>query len=272
MGEADVRHALFAFLLVVAISPATAQSFPAPCVAGMRATFDVSTVKASQTSRGSSSMRIRPDSVTAIGTLRRLILTAYGLQDFQITGGPDWLNTATWEVAAKVDPPDPPPGRSDPAFDAWNERRAQRLQSLVAERFGLKCHMTTKELPVYDLVVAKGGSKLTDTKAEEGKRGSTNVEGRDGKNVGTFRGVPMKSLATMLSGGAGRLVLDKTGLTGSYDFTMTWASDDRPAAADVDAGPTLFTAVQEQLGLKLEPSKGPVEVLVIDSAEKPGEN
>ena len=83
-----------------------------------------------------------------------------------------------------------------------------------------------------------------------------------------------KSLAAMLSGEAGRMVLDKTELTGSYDFTLTWANDDEPTAANADAasGPTLFTAVQEQLGLKLESSKGPVEVLVIDSVEKPGEN
>ena len=219
-------------------------------------------------------MRMRPDSLTATGTLRRLILSAYGLRDFQLTGGPDWLNTSTWEVAAKIDPPDPPPAKADPAYDAWNQRRTQRLQSLLAERFGLKCHMTTKELPVYELVVAKGGSKLTETKAEEDKRGSTNIEGRNHKSVGTFTGVTTKSLAAMLSGEAGRMVLDKTELTGSYDFTLTWANDDEPTAANADAasGPTLFTAVQEQLGLKLESSKGPVEVLVIDSVEKPGEN
>jgi uncharacterized protein (TIGR03435 family) len=134
--------------------------------------------------------------------------------------------------------------------------------------------MTTKELPVYELVLAKGGAKLKETTAEEAKRGSTNIEGRNHKSDGTFTGITTKALATTLSGETGRAVLDKTGLTGSYDFTLTWANDDQPTAADADtaSGPTIFTALHEQLGLKLESSKGPVEVLVIDSVEKPGEN
>jgi uncharacterized protein (TIGR03435 family) len=245
-----------------------------PCATGTRATFDVSTVKASQTSSGTSLMRSRADGVTANGSLRRLTQAAYGLQDFQVTGGPDWVNTATWDITARIDPPDVAPSRADAAYLPWNERRLQRMQSLLAERFDLKCHMTTKEMPVYDLVLAKGGSKLKETTADESKRGSTNVEGQGRKSQATFTGVTTKSLAAILSSEAGRMVLDKTGLTGSYDFTLTWTKDDQTTAADADAasGPTLFTAVQEQLGLKLESSKGPIEVLVIDSAEKPGEN
>jgi uncharacterized protein (TIGR03435 family) len=255
-------------------SSAGSEAVPAPCVAGARATFDVSTVKASQTSSHSSSMRSMADSLTATGALRLMIMNAYGLRDFQITGGPDWVNTATWEVAAKIDPPDKAPPKADPAYDAFNARRSQRLQSLLADRFGLKCHMVTKELPVYELVLAKGGSKLKETTAEEGKRGSTNIHGQDHKSTGTFTGITTKALAATLSGETGRTVVDKTGLTASYDFTLTWASDDQPTAADADtaSGPTIFTALQEQLGLKLESSKGPVEVLVIDSVEKPGEN
>jgi uncharacterized protein (TIGR03435 family) len=244
---------------------------------GAGASFDVSTVKASQTSSHSSSIRSRPDGITASGSLRRFIEVAYGLRDFQVTGGPDWVNTATWEIAAKIDPPDVAPAKTDTAaYDAWNARRMQRMQSLLAARFGLKYHMATKELPVYDLVPAKGGPKLKETTADEGKRGSTNVEGRGRKSQATFTGVTTKSLATSLSSEAGRMVLDKTGLTGTYDFTLTWMTDAQPGAADADAdtasGPTLFTAVQEQLGLKLEAAKGPVEILVIDSAEKPSEN
>jgi uncharacterized protein (TIGR03435 family) len=275
-----VRKALFALLLVAGVLPAIAQKDVAaaaglaPCAAGMRATFDVSTVKASQTSSRNSLMRLRADGVTANGSLRRLTQGAYGLQDFQVTGGPDWVNTATWDITARIDAPDVAPSRTDAAFIPWNERRLQRMQSLLAERFGLKCHMTTKEMPVYELVLAKSGSKLKETTAEESKRGSTNVEGQGRKSLGTFTGVTTKSLAAILSSEVGRMVVDKTGLTSSFDFTLTWTNDDHPMETDADAasGPTLFTAVQEQLGLKLEPSKGPVEVLVIDSAEKPGEN
>jgi uncharacterized protein (TIGR03435 family) len=245
-----------------------------PCATGTRATFDVSTVKASQTSSGTSLIRSRADGVTANGSLRRLTQASYGLQDFQVTGGPDWVNTATWDITARIDPPDVAPSRADADFVPWNERRLQRMQSLLAERFRLKCHMTTREMPVFELVLAKGGSKLKETTADESKRGATNVEGQGRKNQATFTGVTTKSLAAILSSEAGRMVLDKTGLTGSYDFTLTWTKDDQPTAANADgaSGPTLFTAVQEQLGLKLESGKGPVDVLVIDSAEKPGEN
>ncbi len=257
----------------MAVGQQAVDAGPAPCVAGPRANFDVSTVKSSQISNGSSSMRLRPDGMMSSGSLRRLIMNAYGLRDFQLTGGPDWVNTSTWDIAAKIDPPDDRSKLDEAGRKEWDKRRSQRLQSLVMDRFQLKCHMVTKELPVYELVLAKGGSKLKETTAEEGKRGSTNVNGQNRKNEATFTGVTTKGLATTLSGQMGRDVVDKTGLTGSYDFTLTWMSDDLSAAqADTASGPTLFTAVEEQLGLKLVSAKGPVEVLVIDGVEKPGEN
>jgi len=255
----------------------TAAAALAPCVAGARPSFDVSSVKPSQTSSNSSSMRSRPDGLTATGALKRLILNAYGLQDFQLSGGPDWVNTSTWEVAAKIDPPDTAPTKADmAAYDAWNERRMGRLQSLLADRFALKCHMTAKELPVYELIIAKSGSKLKETTAEEGKRGSMNVNGDSRKNQMVATGVDLKTLAKTLAGDVGRSVIDKTGLAGSYDLTLAWAADTmragQPADTDAASGPTLFTAVEEQLGLKLVAAKGPVDVLVIDGVEKPGEN
>jgi len=131
------------------------------------------------------------------------------------------------------------------------------MQTLLADRFQLKVHCETKEMPVYALVVAgKGGSKLKQSAA-----------GRTTQIV-TAKGC-IEQLVTQLSGTLGQPVLDKTGLTGEYDYELEWAPEN--AAAEVDT-PGIFTALQEQLGLKLESQKAPVEVLAIDHAEKPSEN
>jgi uncharacterized protein (TIGR03435 family) len=166
------------------------------------------------------------------------------------------------------------------------------LQALLADRFKLAVHHETKDLPVYSLVIAKGGFKLQESKPDE-----TDPQGRTGMHIsgssGAMRGqlVSMASLAQFLYGRLNRTVLDKTGLTGKYDFMLKWTPDQnqmQPAggfqatsggapggqpALVADAGaPDLFTAVQEQLGLKLESGKGPVEVIVIDHVERPSGN
>jgi uncharacterized protein (TIGR03435 family) len=212
----------------------------------------------------------------ATGSVRRLVVSAYDLRDFQVTGGPDWMNTSTWEIAARIDPPDVQPPATDAAGrQAWNDRRMARLQSMLMDRFQLKCHMVTKELPVYDLVIGKSGSKLKETTAEQGKRGSMNTNDRDSKVTSVGTGVDLGSLTRLLASQVERTVVDKTGLTGSYDYTLTWAADDmhsRQPESDAASGPTIFTAVEEQLGLKLESAKGPVQVLVVDELDKPAEN
>jgi uncharacterized protein (TIGR03435 family) len=137
------------------------------------------------------------------------------------------------------------------------------VQALLADRFQLKLHTETRTLPAYDLVLAKGGSKLLPSES-------------NGKSIGVSRthfngqGLGMTSIAEELSKIAGRVVVDKTALTGRYDLKLQWTPDDG-AAGDTDA-PTLFTAIQEQLGLKLEPAKEPVPVLVVDHVEQPSPN
>ena len=137
-----------------------------------------------------------------------------------------------------------------------------RLQSLLADRFQLRVHKRTKEMPAYALVVAKGGSKL---------QPSTNNTGfTSRKGLLTCKGISMDDLASMLSNMENRIILDQTKLTGSYAFTLEWAPDD---ATNPNADlPGLVTAIQEQLGLKLIPTKAPVQIWVIDHAEKPSEN
>jgi uncharacterized protein (TIGR03435 family) len=183
-------------------------------------------------------------------TLKLLIQNSYQVREFQISGGPSWMSTQGWDIEAT-------PG----AAAITVEQRTQMLQTLLADRFQLALHRETKELPVYDLVLAKGGSKL---------QPSGDAPGFGMTNTGsiTFKKTTLSTFANVLSGVLGRKVIDKTGLVGNFDADLKWTPDDKPD----DGGPSIFTAIQEQLGLRLEAAKGPVEVLVIDRAEKPSEN
>ena len=183
-------------------------------------------------------------------SLLGLITFAYDLKIYQVAGRPGWVSdyaAYAWDSEAEA--------RKGAPFTREQER--QIMQTLLADRFQLKVHCETKEMPVYALVVAgKGGSRLKQSAA-----------GRTTQIV-TAKGC-IEQLVTQLSGTLGQPVLDKTGLTGEYDYELEWAPEN--AAAEVDA-PGIFTALQEQLGLKLESQKAPVEVLAIDHAEKPSEN
>ncbi len=246
--------------------------------------FEVASIKPFKQSGDGVSMMTRytPDGFTGEGlSLHFLIRMAYGLEDNQVVGGEKWVDSDQYEVHAKMDE-----ATIEAMKNATREQKTQILQktmqALLADRFKLKTHRETRQLPVYELVLAKGGSKLQE--AKEGDTYANGIKGPDGKSsAGTMRmgpgeltgqALPIKSLVGLLSDRTGRHVIDKTGLTGKYDFTLKWQEGDGPASdepangADA-AGPSLFTALQEQLGLKLEAQKAPVEVLVVDHAEKP---
>ena len=169
-------------------------------------------------------------------------------------------------------------------------QRGLMLQSLLADRCKLKIHFETKEHPTYTLVVAKGGLKLKEAdpnntyangiKVPEGRpRTGVMMLGPYGKLTG--QAIPIPRLAGQLAALIRSPVMDRTGLTGKYDFTLEWSPDEgrgmtmqgagRPTPSD-DSGPSIFTAIQEQLGLKLESTKGPVEYVVVDHVERPSEN
>jgi uncharacterized protein (TIGR03435 family) len=206
--------------------------------------------------------------------VRFLITFAYDLRRHQLTGGPDWLDSARFDIVAK-------PERPVPDGPEGNDLLRRMMQALLAERFGLVIHRETKEMPVYVLVLAKNGPKLTS--AASGSRGPSIRMGR-----GQLQAQKAKAqmLANLLSNQLGRNVIDRTGLTDDYDFKLEWTPDisqppdpgekgfgEGPEKAPTDpGGPSLFSAVQEQLGLKLEPQKGSVETVVIDRVEKPTEN
>jgi uncharacterized protein (TIGR03435 family) len=197
-----------------------------------------------------------------------LIEIAYGLHigsEDRVVGGPGWVDSDAdrYEVLAKID---------DAAFAALQkmpaaeqQRQVQLMeQALLADRFKLKVHFETREMPVYALVIAKGGAKLAEAKPGEVARLTGTGDGESNVLVG--QALTMNALArSPLLRPEGRMVLDKTGLTGAYDFTLKSSN----GAAE---GPSLFTAMEEQLGLKLVSEKAPLEVIVVDQIERPGEN
>ena len=196
--------------------------------------------------------------------LHTIVMWAYNVQDFQVTGGPPWVSATRWDILAKPpaagDAGEPPKGGaqagspSPPAQENLGLTR-RRLRTLLADRFGLVLRHEMREHTIYVMTVAKSGSKLKE--AEPGP-----IRRRPGQIVGS--GVTIGALAQFLAVDLREPVTDETGLTGKYAFTLEWAAD--PAR---DAGPSVFTAIQEQLGLRLDARKAPVETLVIERASKP---
>jgi len=195
--------------------------------------------------------------VVTNGSLKTLIRNAYGLLSFQFVGGPTWLDSDKFDITAET-------GRREKISD---DQLKVLLRGLLADRFQLKTHMETREEPAYALVIDKNGPKLAKATGNEPSPGM-NTHKEPGRGIMKGTNVPISELATNLGNQLGRFVIDRTGLEGHYDFLLQWA----PEQTQDSDGPSLFTAVREQLGLRLEAQKAPVEVLVIDSAEKPSEN
>src|SRR5579863_10277682 len=226
--------------------------------------FEVASVRLNQAAGG----RIRRDpgrlDITGM-TLRAMLRYAYDVRDIQISGGPAWLDSDHWDIAATA-------GR-----EVTDDERKKMLQALLRERFKMTIHRESKELPVYALVVAKNGSKLKPN--TEGNQERVMLNAKAGLFTMMGEDVTAPKIAEVLFGQVKRIVIDRTGIEGSFDFKLEWVPD----AANMPSingakmepsveGPSIFTAVQEQLGLKLEATKGPVEILVIDRAEKATEN
>ena len=232
--------------------------------------FEVASIKPSEPGGRGMQIQIAPGGrFTAKGaSVRLLIQQAYGVRDFQITGAPGWTGSERYDITAKAE------GGSD---NITQDQLKIMIQGMLADRFKLTFHRETKELPMYTLVVAKNGPKL-----QEADAANSRPMMRMGRGLINADGAPMSIFVTQLSNQLGRSVTDKTGLTGNYNFKLEWTPDqndpriselhpDAPPPVD-SAGPTIFTALQEQLGLKLEAQKGPVEILVIDRIEKATEN
>ena len=272
------------------LPPASPSADAPPYVPTM--TFDVASVRQSQVSSSYTvSGFFTPHTSTFRATnfqIENLISLAYGLVGwYQISGVPDSFLRAMFNVQAKADDAADEKLARLTGDEQWLEQK-HMLQVLLAERFHLKAHWETKEGEIYNLV-AKNRAKLRETgnappsdedvKVFHGHPVPPLYQRNNSQNGYDFvgHGCPMETLAKTLTGQFGRPVVDKTGLTGKYDFVLSYhrireADDDHEANNDPNLPPSLESAVQDQLGLKLEPSRGPVRRLVIDHLEKPTEN
>jgi uncharacterized protein (TIGR03435 family) len=186
-------------------------------------------------------------------TLKALVKMAYRIQDYQISGGPKWFDSETYDIDAKF-----PAGATD-------QQVPQMLQSLLADRFHLAFHHETRTVSAYELVAAKNGPTLHEAPADKGQGLGS------GPRMIRSKGASMAALVDKLGEMLECPVVDRTGLQGIYAFDLAFAPI-QPDPSGNDSGPSIFSALQEQMGLKLEKTKAPVEVTVIDRAEKPSAN
>ncbi len=191
--------------------------------------------------------------------------SAYGIREDLISGVPGSLNSARFDIQAKII--DTEPGALK---KLTRVQRDAPLTSMLAERFQLKLHTEIKLLPVLTMILAKGGPKFMPTALSDpsGKGEGTSIQ----NGVFTAHAIPMSSLADSLSYQLHRTVLDGTGLSGKFDLSFSWLTPYGPDVSPESSESSLLTALREQLGLKLQSAKGPVEVLVVDHLEMPSEN
>jgi len=262
---------------VVTVGPAAAQTSSAQ--PARDPTFEVVSIKRNTSGDTRSMMDGSGGRYTATNiTLRFLIKSAYRILDEQLAGGPRWMDTDRFDVVASRGgaPPDQVPAM---------------LRAMLEQRFNLKAHHEMRDMPMYSLVLARTDGTLGPRVTSADCTGRPNDVGisvtpRDAvlpcntrfAAPGRLRagGIGMRDLAVFLTPMAGRIVLDRTGLAGAYDLEMTWMAEQPRAGDDLPApdpnGASFFTALQEQLGLKLTGGRGPVDVLVIDGVSQPTDN
>jgi bla regulator protein blaR1 len=265
-------------LLMERATPATAWAIPEPppklppMAADADPSFEVATVKPSQPDRPGKMFGVQGSHFRTINTtLTDLITFAYGVQQKQVVGAPSWMDTDKWDIEAQPD-----------VAGAPNRKQvATMVQKLLTDRFQLKFHKDEKELPAYVLTVAKTGNKMTKSDADPNQLPALFFRGL---GVLTVQNATMDDFARLMQSAVlDRPVVDQTSLEGKWNFLLKWTPDESqfggmgikvpaPTDAAADAPPPLFTAIQEQIGLKLDAGKANVKVLVIDKAEKPSAN
>ncbi|HXS14495.1 MAG TPA: TIGR03435 family protein [Acidobacteriaceae bacterium] len=235
--------------------------------------YEVATIKPSKPDQQGRAFTLRGRHLVIINmTLQDLVTTAYNLHPKQVTGGPDWMATEHFDLDVLPD------HEGLPSID----QARGIIRKLLAERYGLKFHEDTKELPVYVLSVAKTGSKLTRSGSDPSSPPGLGFRG-PGRMI--VRNASMAEFAGVMQGVLDRPIVDQTGLKDRYDFQLNWTPDESQfggripppnsgdnGTANADPLPPLFTAIQEQIGLKLDAMKAPAKVMVIESVEKPSAN
>ena len=274
------RLTIGALLLVGTLGPADAQT---PAAAGDKPAFEVASIRRNVSADQGASVRAQPGGALTItnNTLFNIIRNAYNVQGFQIIDGPDWINRDRWNIVAKAE------------GNPQGPQMMAMLQNLLADRFKADIRRETREMQVYALTLGRSDGRLgpqltpstVDCAALAAARTAgappppPRADGRPTCGMSVNPGVAIAGsyliadIARNLSGATGRIIVDKTGLTGRYDMELKWTPDPTQGSASTSFdGGSLFTAVQEQLGLKLEAQRAPVDVLVIYSAERPTED
>jgi bla regulator protein blaR1 len=283
----------------VLTAPRLEAQLQAPVASGLA--FEVASVKPNKSGDQRQSIQTPPGGrfIATNLPLRNLIAFAYRIEPgtaFRLVGGPDWIRSERFDIIAKADgnlPPFTPSGPPEPLL--------VMVRTLLAERFKLAVHHETRDLPIYALVVARTDGKLgpklrpaaVDCEAAMRARGGLPASppapgerptcgARIGPGQMIAGGVPMAQFVSPLSQFVQRTVIDRTGLTGAFDFDLSWTPDQLPQGPPppgapplppIDPnGPSIFTALQEQIGLKLDAQRGPVDVVVIDGVERPTED
>jgi uncharacterized protein (TIGR03435 family) len=304
--ECDMRRMIHSALVLASVTIVNSTVPPIVQAQQPDATvpaFEVATIKLNNSGDQRQSVRIQPGGRITITNIpaRQLILVAYQLQSFQLVGGPSWIATDHFDIIAKLEGNRPAPSLPGTGNAARFEQEPIQLalRTLFADRFKLTLHRETRQMDIYALVLAKPGSgpgvglkqSTTDcSPAAVAARRAGASQGPPGPpppgapfcgltdTPGQIRmgGFPLSDVTTALGQITGRMVIDRTGLRGNWDFTLTFQPEtpsQPPPGVDPSAiDPTvssIFTALQEELGLKLESTKGPVDVVVIDRIERP---
>jgi uncharacterized protein (TIGR03435 family) len=259
--------ALALFLVVPCSLGQSGSSAPAASAAAKLPAYDVVAIKPNKSGSGSLDVESNVDTYNAKNiTVKGLLEEAYGIRRDLISGVPGPIDSAHFDVMAKIVDPDAAAIRK-----LTGRQRGSMMLPVLAERFQLKAHTETRILPVFELVIVSSGPKFKLSADQKSNDTGTSIQSSDRGVELTARGINMVSLASSLEGQVHRPVIDKTGLTGNYDVAMKWASDRLPSSEE-NGGASIYTALQEQLGLKLRATKGPVETLVVDHVEMPSEN
>jgi uncharacterized protein (TIGR03435 family) len=224
--------------------------------------FEVATIKPADPSDRNQGFSLKGHRISIeANSMTSLICFAYSMQKSQIVNAPAWFDEQLWNIDGVPDAEGTPD---------WHQYR-RMLQKLLATRFGLKLHEDKRELSVYALTVAKGGPKLEKSKSDKDALSDSTGHGVGSGQYMKFTNLNMADFAQTMELMVDKPVLDQTNLMGRFDFSLLWTPDSL-GAAEPNAPPGLFTAVQEQLGLKLEATRGMTDVFVIDHAEQPTAN
>lgn len=225
------------------------------CLAQSTVEFEVVSVKPSLTNGAKPGVRVDGAQFASFGIpVRNLIYSAFRVQPWQVTGGPGWIDSDAYDIVARL-----PKGSTQEEINSM-------IVSVFTDRFKLLVHRETRDYPVYRLVVARNGNMLQSSAAERIK-----VSAAKGHLSIQHASLPVLASYLWSTHAADRPVIDATGIQGNYDFSLDWTPDDSPPPGGVSA-PSIFTALQEQLGLRLEARKSPVEFIVIDHIDRPTSN